>query len=421
MPPIDDPMLIRRADRGMLSAALMDSRASTLRTFAVYERALRATGLQIPYSTEVNPPLWELGHVGWFQEYWIGRNPQRRLGVAADPETPRTASCLDNSDGLYDSSRIEHTSRWQLPLPGVAETRGYLGRTLEQTLQLLSRASADGAGLLYFGWLALMHEDMHHEAALYMANGLDLPVPLNPPAAPDDGDTQSPKELTFDATRFEAGMQAIAFAFDNELMQSWVDVDRFQIDRAPVDNQAYAAFVADGGYDNPLHWSEEGWAWRQRISARCPRNWRRAGSGFEQRWFGRWIALEDAAPVTNLTWHEARAWCRWAGRRLPTEFEWEVAAMTAPQSPVAESIQFGQVWEWTASVFAPYPGFKPHPYRDYSVPWFGSRKVLRGGSVATHPRLRHPRYRNFFVPERNDIFAGFRTCALAATGGAIHE
>jgi ergothioneine biosynthesis protein EgtB len=413
MPPIDDPMLIRRADRGTLSAALLDSRSSTLRTFATYERSLRATGLQIPYSEEVNPPLWELGHVGWFQEYWIGRNPQRGLGIAVDPETPRTASHLANADDLYDSSRIEHTIRWQLPLPGVGETRGYLARTLDQTLQILSRANAEGDGLLYFGWLALMHEDMHHEAALYMANALGLPVPISPPAAPELLDPDQPKELHFDATRFRAGEHDGHFAFDNELMPDWVDVDRFQIDRSPVDNRAFAAFVADGGYETPLHWGAEGWAWRQRIDARCPRNWRAAGTGWQQRWFGQWIAMDETAPVVNLTWHEAQAWCRWAGRRLPTEFEWEVAALTVPQPPARAPMQFGQVWEWTVSVFQPYPGFAPHPYRDYSLPWFGSRRVLRGGSFATHPRMRHPRYRNFFVPERNDIFAGFRTCASA--------
>lgn len=411
MPPVDDPMLIRRADRGVLSAALLDSRASTLRTFSAYERSLRASGFQIPYSADVNPPLWELGHVGWFQEYWIGRNPQRLLGIAADPDTQRTAPDLAGVDALYDSSRIEHAIRWRLPLPGADATSDYLARTLERTLQILTRDDGEATGLLYFAWLALMHEDMHHEAAMYMANALGIPVATELPTASDGDHPDQAKELVFNATRFRAGVSEGDFAFDNELRSRWVEVEPFRIDRTPVSNQAFAAFVADGGYDKPQHWSVDGWAWRQRVDARCPRTWRPAGSGYQQHWFGEWLALDDEAPATNLTWHEAQAWCYWAGRRLPTEVEWELAAMTLPQPPATAPMRFGQVWEWTASVFEPYPGFRPHPYRDYSSPWFGSRKVLRGGSFASHPRMRHPRYRNFFVPERSDIFAGFRSCA----------
>ena len=112
---------------------------------------------------------------------------------------------------------------------------------------------------------------------------------------------------------------------------------------------------------------------------------------------------DDAA--VHLTAHEAEAWCRWAGRRLPTEAEWECTALTEP------GFRWGQVWEWTATAFEPYPDFTPHPYRDYSAPWFGSRRVLRGACPATSPALAHPKYRNFFEPQRSDVFAGFRSCA----------
>jgi ergothioneine biosynthesis protein EgtB len=415
---IDDPVLIRHTDREGLSAALADSRARTLRTFAAYEASLRASGLQIPYSPQVNPPLWELGHVGWFQEYWIGRNPQRRLGIAADPQAPRSASALADADALYDSSRIEHTLRWRLPLPDARATRDYLARTFEQTLRLLAQADPEGPGLLYFAWLTLMHEDMHHEAAVYMANALAIPLELDPPTAMEAAERGSP-ELAFDATRFRAGSTREGFAFDNELEAHWIELQRFRIDRAPVDNRAFAAFIEAGGYDQPRHWTPDGWAWRQRSDARWPRFWRRAGSGWEHCRFGRWEALDEAAPVTHVTLHEAQAWCAWAGRRLPSEYEWEMAALTAPASPAAGAtgpIRSGQVWEWTDSSFRPHPGFVPHPYRDYSLPWFGTRQVLRGGSFAARARIRHPRYRNFFTADRNDIFAGFRSCAPRAAG-----
>jgi gamma-glutamyl hercynylcysteine S-oxide synthase len=414
MPTIDDPTLIRCADRDRLSAALVESRAHTLGTFSAFEGALRATALQVPYSAQVNPPLWELGHVGWFQEYWIGRNPQRSRGVAADPQAPRAASRRPDADSLYDSGRVEHATRWQLALPDAAATRDDLARTLEHTLNIIARADDTAAGL-YFAWLVLMHEDMHHEAALYTANALGIRIDPGRPRASVTTDPRDSRELAFDATRFCIGSADGDFAFDNELMPHWVDVGRFRIDRAPVDNGAYAAFLADGGYDEARHWTAAGWAWRQRDGARWPRYWRPVGSGWQQRWFGDWTALDETAPVCNLSLHEAQAWCRWAGRRLPTEVEWELAAAAqASAGGGAGPMRLGQVWEWTASEFQPYPGFAPHPYRDYSVPWFGTRQVLRGASFATHPRMRHPRYRNFFTSDRNDIFAGFRSCALVA-------
>jgi EgtB-related family protein len=137
-----------------------------------------------------------------------------------------------------------------------------------------------------------------------------------------------------------------------------------------------------------------------------PRYLRRAADGWQVQRFGQWQALDPDQAALHLTWFEADAWCRWAGRRLPGEAEWEMAALSRPQD-----FRWGSAWEWTASAFAPFVGFAPHPYRDYSRPWFDGRPVLRGASPATSERLRHPRYRNYFTPERNDIFAGFRSCA----------
>jgi ergothioneine biosynthesis protein EgtB len=435
-----DPFRIRSADRSILVPALLECRSNTLRAFTEYERALASRQLAVPYAVELNPPLWEVGHVAWFQEFWNKRNSQRRLGIDADPAAARGPSRLAGADALYDSSRVEHTSRWRLPLAGAAAVRDFLARTLDDTLQILGSADASssdaGTGARralspmrqphYFALLALLHEDMHYEAAQYMANGLAIPLAVGRPGAtPTDlapGSASATPlrnalraaELAFGPMRFEAGSSDCQFAFDNELPLHRVPIDAFRIDATPVTNGAFAEFVAAGAYAQRRHWSEPGWAWCQQAGARGPRYWRQGASHWQQCWFGDWVDLDEAAPVSNLTFFEAQAWCRWAGRRLPTEYEWERAALErGPQARCAGAGSFcwGEVWEWTSSQFLPYPGFTAHPYRDYSRPWFESRQVLRGASFATHPRMRHPRYRNFFPPERNDIFAGFRSCA----------
>jgi len=393
---------VRRADAAALAAALRASRQDTLSTFSNCEHALE--GLAVPQRESLNPPLWELGHIGWFQEFWIARNPQRDAGVDADPAAPRPDGVRARSDALYDSSRVLHSTRWSLPLPVAQATRSDLASQLDTTLSLLHDADGDDASL-YFFRLALLHEDMHHEAALYMAQSLGLaiddprwqPTPL--------GSTRS--GLTFDAAPWSLGSSAEGFAFDNELAAHAV-----QLPAAPVDSRVlcwaeYLPFVEAGGYGQPQWWSEEGCAWLAAERPSAARYLRRLGSDWQQHRNGQWLPLEPTLPACHLTAFEADAWCRWAGRRLPTEAEWERAAVLRPGD-----FEWGQVWEWTASPFEPYPGFAPHPYRDYSVPWFGTRGVLRGASFMTQPRMRHPRYRNFFMPHRNDVPAGFRTCPL---------
>ena len=386
---------LRVGSQAELARTLARGRLDTLRVFAAYQRAL--PDLRVDYSVQLNPPKWELGHVGWFQEFWLGRNRERALGIRADPDAPYLEpSLLTGSDALYDSSRIEHTRRWHLPLPDVAGTLDYLARGLEQSLLLL--AGDEDPGQRYFAWLVLMHEEMHREAAIYMAQalGFEPDAELTPAAPPSAG------ELTVTGANLLQGASELGFAFDNELPAHPVRVDAFRIDAAPVSSGRLAEFVDAGGYREQRLWSAEGWA---ALAGRAhPRYWRRSSGGWEQQRFGRWSPLQGDAPAVHVSHFEAQAFCRWAGRRLPTEAEWELAAN--------QGLVWGQVWEWTQTPFAPYPGFEPHPYRDYSRPWFGSRLVLRGACAATSPRLRHARYRNFFTPERNDVFAGFRTCAV---------
>jgi gamma-glutamyl hercynylcysteine S-oxide synthase len=391
----------RQGGPAVLRAALDAARERTLQLSLAYEAAL-GPALAVPQRAALNPPLWELGHVGWFEEYWVGRNPARGQGAALEP-AGRLTSLLPDSDALYNSSEVPHAARWSLPLPDLPAARAYLAQVRAQTLALLealpARASDDD---LYFFRLAAMHEEMHAEAAIYMARGLGIEVPSQvlrrvPAASGAQGDIAVP------AQSFLMGWQRDGFAFDNELQAHAVELAGFEIDAAPGSWRRYLEFVQAGGYRAAKWWDRQGVDWLAGSGG---------GAAREGQVTGR--AGEPDAAAVHLTAHEARAWCRWAGRRLPTEAEWECAAITAA------GFRWGEVWEWTSSPFQPYPGFRPHPYRDYSAPWFGSRVALRGACAATATTLAHPRYRNFFEPHRDDLFAGFRSCAGHGSGPGLN-
>ena len=396
----------RRANATEIEAALMAGRAQLLGLFDGFQQALGPEGLRIAQTTSVNLPLWELGHTGWFEEFWLSRNPARAQGAVADPLAPRKPSLLPQADALYDSSNVAHATRWQLTLPDPDATRAYLAAVREATLDLL-RSSGDSDDDLYFFRLVLFHEDMHREAWHFMAQGLgiDLGPAMTGRAPKATPSAMSSADLAIAGGVRRIGFDGAGFAFDNELGAHDIEVAAFRIDRAPVTWKAFLPLAESGGYAHEALWTPAGREWLRGTRATQPLHLRRGTEGWERRQFGRWLPLDLAAPAVQLTAHEADAWCRWAGRRLPTEFEWEAAAKEGV-------FDWGDVWEWTSSPFTPYPGFAPHPYRDYSQPWFDGRRVLRGASFATAPRMKHSRYRNFFQPHRNDVFAGFRTCAL---------
>lgn len=429
----------RCANKAALAVALTEARTRTLALFAAYEAAL-GPALPVPCRPELNPPRWELGHVGWFADWWLARNPERHLGLQAKPHAARhparLAGCVD-VDSLFNSSTVAHDLRWALPLPSNDALRADLAASLQDTLALLHGAEATDAGL-YFFRLALFHEDMHAEAAVYMAqnlglrlgSGLDLNMGLNmgldlsrgsasgPGLALAPGGAAPAPTLAVPGGEWQLGRSGPGFAFDNELGAHTVAVDAFAIDAQALTWAQYLPFVDSGAADQRTHWSDAGWAWRQSRASALPRYVRRGlraplgehgqlgDPGWEQMRHGQWQPLNLAATACHLTAFEAQAWCQWAGRRLPTEAEWELAAHTLP------GFAWGTVWEWTASPFAPFPGFVPHPYADYSAPWFDGRPVLKGASAATGERMRHPKYRNYFTPERNDTVAGFRSVVV---------
>ncbi|WP_196862929.1 MULTISPECIES: selenoneine synthase SenA [unclassified Polaromonas] len=410
---------MRKADRELLSLALMDARNHTLHLFGQYQNALEKTGFAVPLLATLNPPLWELGHVAWFQERWIGRNLQRARGTRCDPAQARQASIEPNADRWWDSDQVPHDSRWTLDVPDMANCRAYLLNTLESTLELLEKADSDDDAL-YFYRLCLFHEDMHGEALTIMAQTIGLPLdkPLQSAFTPPPMALREP--MLIPATTWQMGTASGAgagsgFAFDNEKQGHTVNVPEFEIDAQAVTWAQYVEFVADGGYDRQELWHPDGWQWLQAQAAsegrRGPRYVEQIGIGSGaviQTRFGQPMRMQGTQPAMHMTWWEADAWCRWAGRRLPAEVEWEVAAHTASR----RGFRWGGVWEWMGTTFRPYPGFAPDPYQTYSEPWFGTHKVLRGGSFATRARMKYPKYRNFYMPGRDDMFCGFRSCAL---------
>jgi gamma-glutamyl hercynylcysteine S-oxide synthase len=397
---------MRYADANLLHAALTEGRAQLLALFDAIQ--MQARDIEVPRLATLNPLLWELGHIAWFEEYWISRNRQRALGTLCDPDAARDDSILHGADQLYDSSHVAHDSRWQLALPNQQSTMQYLNEVREKTFQLLAHAdNSDEA--LYFYKLVLFHEDMHREAFTYMAQALGLNIHILSTGI--IGKPQiTPASLHISNTVYMQGQQQRGFSFDNELAAHEVQLKAFEIDNAAITWARFLPFIESGGYLDKRYWTDAGCQWLMQSVQTCPRYLRQVAGRWQRCEFGVWRELSLGAAAVNLTEYEAQAWCRWAGRRLPTEAEWECAALTTEQT--SQPFAWGEVWEWTDSIFTPYAGFVAHPYRDYSTPWFGDRPVLRGGSSITAPRMKHPRYRNYFTAERNDVFAGFRTCAL---------
>jgi gamma-glutamyl hercynylcysteine S-oxide synthase len=414
---IDSPE-VRRAGREVLSLALMDARNHTLNLASQLEAALGAN-LDVSHMPGTASPLWTLGHIGWFQEWWVLRNLQRQRGSNCDPSALRLASIDTLADVWYNPALNGQTGlgppprnrgREQVPVPDLQGVKRYLLETLEATLELLEK-SPENDDALYFYRLALCYEDMQAEALIELAQALGVALKL-----PLPGGASAREPVRVPAARWSLGhAEEHGFAFDNERPVQIVQVPEFEIDAQPVTWAQFVEFVDDGGYDRPELWHADGWKWlsekAQGEGRRGPRYVDQIGvasGAVMQTRFGKPMRMLGSQSATHVTWWEADAWARWAGRRLPAEVEWEVAAHTAAR----QGFRWGDVWEWTGTTFRGYPAFAPGPWRDYSEPYFGSHKVLRGASFATRARMKNPKFRGFALPQRDEMFCGFRSCAL---------
>ena len=420
-----------------LASALEASRARFLAILEPFDEAV----LRRQHDVLMSPLLWDLAHVANYEDLWLVR--------ALGGEPTRTGL-----DDLYDAFQQPRRVREALPLLDLAGSRAYGDAVRSRALERLDAAdlAEDAAERLtrdgFVHRMVAQHEHQHAETLLAAIQLLPPEEGHRLPSRPPRAARAAPAaEVLVPGGPFRMGSTDPA-ALDNERPVHGVDVAAFWIDAAPVTNGQYRRFVDDGGYAEPRWWGDAGWRWRQEAGLVAPQFWARDGEGFTRLRFGHVEPLPDDEPVQHVGWYEASAYARWAGRRLPTEAEWEKAAVFDPATgesrrwpwgdapPTEERANLGQrhlgpapvgaypdgvsavgchqmvgdVWEWTASDFLAYPGFEAFPYAEYSDVFFGAdHKVLRGASWATDASVGRPTFRNWDLPIRRQIFAGFRT------------
>jgi len=395
----------------------------------------------------VNPLLWEIGHVAWFLERWVLRHCANQT-----PWKPHV-------DEIYNSATIPHDLRWDLPLPRLEETLEYLRNVRTRIVEFLTTTKMDAA-LSYFTKLSVFHTDMHTEAFTYTRQTLEMSPPrftagnFGSLSVKPSSERIQKYDVEIPAGVLPLGTDGnVPFYFDNEKWRHPVEIDSFRLSRTVVTQREFAEFVDDNGYLREELWCKDGWNWKTENNVTHPLYWeRQSNRRWSRRIFNEWALLEADKAMVHVNWYEATAFCHWKKRRLPTEAEWEWAAIQVaevssdshPRYPWGEEYpcenyanldwnagwvvdadtfengdseqgcrqMIGNVWEWTNDDFLPFDGFSIDPYKEYSKPWFGDHKVLRGGCWATRSRLIYNQYRNFYKPSRRDIWSGFRTVAV---------
>ena len=407
------------------------------------------------HSPLMSPLVWDLAHVANYEELWL-----LRAVAGVEPTLP-------DIDDLYDAFKHPRRSRPTLPLLGPAEARSYAARVRGRVLDVLDRVDVaespdmhgnPGPPLLDDGFvygMVVQHEHQHDETMLATHQLRVGPPVIDEGAQLPPGRTPARAEVLVPGGECTLGTSTDPWAYDNERPAHRALLPSFWLDVLPVSNAAHIAFIEAGGYGDERLWSPPGWVWRCKEALVAPQFWRRDGGTWVRTRFGRDEPVPLDEPVQHVCWYEAEAHARWAGKRLPTEAEWEkacswdptarrarrypwgdddptperanvshrasrpapVGAYPAGASACGAEQMVGDVWEWTSSDFAGYPGFRSFPYREYSEVFFGTEyKVLRGGSWATHPRAIRATFRNWDYPIRRQIFAGFRLARDAAPG-----
>jgi iron(II)-dependent oxidoreductase len=390
------------------------------------------------HSKLMSPLVWDFAHIGNQEELWLVRDVGGREPVRED---------IDN---MYDAFQHPRADRPALPLLSPVETRSYVQEVRTKVMDILASTPLEGRRLVEnafaFGMI-VQHEQQHNETMLATHQLRDGEPVLHAPAPPAPRGHVAGQEILVPAGPFTMGTSVEPWALDNERPAHQVHVDAFVIDKYPVTNAGYLEFVTSGGYDQPQWWSEEGWAYNRRIGLRAPRFWVRDGDQWLRDCFGLVEPLVADEPVVHVCFYEAEAYAAWAGKRLPTETEWEKAARHDPatgrslrypwgdedpgpehanlgqahlrparigayprgESPYGVAQLIGDVWEWTSSDFHAYPGFVAFPYQEYSEVFFGADyKMLRGGSFGADAAACRGTFRNWDYPIRRQIFSGVR-------------